>query len=974
MKQVISITQRRPNMFIPALQDRTFVPRVILALGLFLNLATFSTVMAQTAYQGDGEPTAVEEEIRWLLNRARFSRTQENQRLTTNYSDIPESGGPLAPNAKLIRAARRHSEDMAKLNQFQHETVTGSAYYNAKTQPGPGQRIAAEGYNASTWGENIAAGYDLGAFAYYLWWTSGGHRKIMCSSSYGEVGIGNFVWAPSDFGECSTMAVGSQAANRFFTGTIFSDANQDNAYSAGEGRPGVKAELRVGAVTHTVFDVSTAVGSFAIPLVGIAQGATVKVQLINTTASTITLSIPRSYATLESIVLTPGESRVWGQFNRSSTARNYGFRDAIPPPPFLSVAPEDQTFGPASTSGSLSVDANVAWTAQSSTSWLRITGSSSGNGPGTLTYIVDANTFGDPRTTQITLAGGPGLTSAFEVTQNGVPTILEAGSAPIDVSNAGSSGTTAPVTANVTWTASESAHWISLLGSTTSVGSASLRFDTAPNSSSIPREAAIQVSGGGQIREILVRQAAGAVRGVAEWLQWDPTEGGGTLAGVTGLPTGLIWDRSTGFITGRSQRSGTFRVQVTVRDLSGALSKRVVSLVIQPLPTHAVGSFEGRLAFATSLGQELGGVVRGEITAAGLASGTLSLTGKRHSWRGFVNHVLGQEPELSASVVRKGEESVSLKVRLAASHHLAGTAETSLGSVPLTGWRRIWKLRSAPVPEAVRGRYHVHLNVGATWLNQEAVPQGTGFAVLTIGTDGGVKWTGRAGEGSSFTQSGVLGPLSETAFWQSLHGQQGAVAAGGTVQTANSTFSGNGLWRKKGPSSSRDRLYPAGFGTGVEGPVALELTGGRWQTPARGQSLVDTLGLSPVVDNLSMTFLKGVTEDTVTPSPTCAVTLTTTNRVQAPPAGSASNPWRLTAQISASTGRVWGNFELRDPPAALGGKEVLRRVSFDGLCLPSGVAGGYFLGPKLPNPVALPSETLSNTPMVSGLMRFEPRP
>jgi hypothetical protein len=56
----------------------------------------------------------VEEEIRWLLNRARFSRSLENQRLKTDYTDVPEHVGPLAPNAKLIRVARRHSEDMAK--------------------------------------------------------------------------------------------------------------------------------------------------------------------------------------------------------------------------------------------------------------------------------------------------------------------------------------------------------------------------------------------------------------------------------------------------------------------------------------------------------------------------------------------------------------------------------------------------------------------------------------------------------------------------------------------------------------------------------------------------------------------------------------------------------------------------------------------------------------------------------------------
>ena len=92
---------------------------------------------APVQYTVDGIPTGLEEEIRWRVNRGRFDTASENQTRDTAYADVPASAGPLAPNQSLTLAARHHSEDMAKNNVFQHETVPGSAYYNSTSQPEP---------------------------------------------------------------------------------------------------------------------------------------------------------------------------------------------------------------------------------------------------------------------------------------------------------------------------------------------------------------------------------------------------------------------------------------------------------------------------------------------------------------------------------------------------------------------------------------------------------------------------------------------------------------------------------------------------------------------------------------------------------------------------------------------------------------------------------------------------------------------
>ncbi len=131
------------------------------SISLALVLLGLTTARAQTEYTADGSPTGLEEQIRWLVNRGRFDSASENRTRGTAYADVPASAGPLAPNQSLTQAARHQSQDMATKNLLQHATVPGSAYYNATTEPNPGDRMAAEGYSWNIAAENIAGGLAL---------------------------------------------------------------------------------------------------------------------------------------------------------------------------------------------------------------------------------------------------------------------------------------------------------------------------------------------------------------------------------------------------------------------------------------------------------------------------------------------------------------------------------------------------------------------------------------------------------------------------------------------------------------------------------------------------------------------------------------------------------------------------------------------------------------------------------------------
>ena len=93
---------------------------------------------------------------------------------------------PLQVNVKLVAAAQGHSEDMALNDFFSHTGSNGSS---------AGQRIAAQGYSYSTWGENIAAGYTTAASAVNGWMNSEGHRNNILNCNFKETGVGYYYLA-----------------------------------------------------------------------------------------------------------------------------------------------------------------------------------------------------------------------------------------------------------------------------------------------------------------------------------------------------------------------------------------------------------------------------------------------------------------------------------------------------------------------------------------------------------------------------------------------------------------------------------------------------------------------------------------------------------------------------------------------------------------------------------------------------------
>ncbi len=105
----------------------------------------------------------------------------------TNAFRVFHSCRPLLWDESAAKAARLHSDDMAKQDYFSHESLDGRT---------PTARMEAQGIRWSRVAENIAAGSDSGIGNYDLWVNSSGHRDNMLGDCV-YLGVG-FAYRPGN--------------------------------------------------------------------------------------------------------------------------------------------------------------------------------------------------------------------------------------------------------------------------------------------------------------------------------------------------------------------------------------------------------------------------------------------------------------------------------------------------------------------------------------------------------------------------------------------------------------------------------------------------------------------------------------------------------------------------------------------------------------------------------------------------------
>jgi uncharacterized protein YkwD len=265
-----------------------------------------STPIAQAVTQYSiGDPTDEEQMHLELINRARADANAEALRLIALAQIDPEvadqfirawnvdtnlmkqqfsiyaAAPPLSFNAKLINAARGHS-------QYQFDNAIQAHSEPDPLLASPGLRATDAGYLYSSLGENVflnATSVQQGHAAFDVDWGPGpggmqtppGHRDTIHNSAFVEVGIGVVKGLKTVNGNDAGPQVVTEdfgaprTAATYITGVAFYDINGNNFYDLGEGLPGVRVTID-GVPTFAITSTS---GGYSIP---VARNATYTVR------------------------------------------------------------------------------------------------------------------------------------------------------------------------------------------------------------------------------------------------------------------------------------------------------------------------------------------------------------------------------------------------------------------------------------------------------------------------------------------------------------------------------------------------------------------------------------------------------------------------------------------------------------------------------------------------------------------------
>ncbi len=194
--------------------------------------------------------SAAEQYLLELINRARLDPSAEALRNGIQLNAGLEPGQisaaakqVLAPNAQLEQAAVLHSQFMLAADIFSHTGAGGS---------NPGLRIDGQGYDWTTYGENIAYVGSTGVMTvegsiaqlYKNLFLSAGHRVNTMNDAFAEVGlgaeVGRFTSGATTYNAAMlTENFATRTTGHFLTGVAYADSNGDQFYGMTEGTGGV---------------------------------------------------------------------------------------------------------------------------------------------------------------------------------------------------------------------------------------------------------------------------------------------------------------------------------------------------------------------------------------------------------------------------------------------------------------------------------------------------------------------------------------------------------------------------------------------------------------------------------------------------------------------------------------------------------------------------------------------------------------
>ncbi|MCX6855947.1 MAG: putative Ig domain-containing protein, partial [Verrucomicrobia bacterium] len=405
---------------------------------------------------------------------------------------------------------------------------------------------------------------------------------------------------------------------------------------------------------------------------------------------------------------------------------------------------------------------------------------------------------------------------------------------------------------------------------------------------------------------------------------------------ITGLPSGLSSSPTTGVISGRPLVSGLYNVQVRAINVGGASPAVGAQLIVRPLDKNLIGTFGGLVTRNANNGG-LGGSVR--VTTTSVGSYTVNLVGAFANSKATgaataytaKGNLAAAPPQISVSI---GGQTLALTLNAS-----TGKMEGNIGAASVAGWRSAWNALTNPAETQV-GYYSMAMDLKYEADRRVAViPQGSGFATLSVSLAGGLTTVGRTADGETITSASFLSENGVYFVYAPLYRNAGSIQGELKLTEdsaglfADNSISGELTWFKKAIAGSR--AYPATFG-----PINLKADGGYLAPASRGSII---LGL-PDPGNVSMRFTDGGLASSAT-EPDFSFIFTDNHKITLP--APSVNPGKVTVTLNPATGVISGTMTLTEVTPPL----VRSRIAFQGQVVrlrnSTRKAAGYFLLPQI---------------------------
>jgi subtilisin-like proprotein convertase family protein/subtilisin family serine protease len=424
-----------------------------------------------------------------------------------------------------------------------------------------------------------------------------------------------------------------------------------------------------------------------------------------------------------------------------------------------------------------------------------------------------------------------------------------------------------------------------------------------------------------------------------------------TKVTITGLPKGMSYNSRTGEIYGTPSAPVVNKlITIKVTNAAGSTT-RTFLLNIAPLDEQNYGSFAAIVSRNESVlaNSNYGGRIYSlSISSSGSFTGSLQMGAAT---------VLPFKGRLAASVGADATAVVTIKRKLpltALTLNFSISRETGELTGNVSDATGTWNADISgqrATPSLTRGaRHNFYLTPQEPLLSAEAAPMGSGAGYVTFSAKTGTaKVALRLADGTVISRSSVCGLDGQIPLFYMLYNNKGSVHGSLTLTEfaapALDAVSGELSWNKTGPSSTKDKVYPAGFNFGVGNANTLIAEGSEYSKPTSPTIL---WGLSPVLvgESQLQLFFTGASLEASSlyledaNAFNLPLRVDEKHKVYLP----AVNTGKVTLKLNSSTGEVSGSLTLKD-----GLPVVTRTLKYYGIIsMQHQRAKGYFTLPQLP--------------------------